>query len=516
MGWERMACVKPLHQFDWEATRHPAQQIPEVHADEVDGVISCPLDMEWVSGPAYMWAWRATGVVWAGAFATVTFSWCFYKRADWWENGPLSDVLQHLANSFVAVIMASAISYGMYADNKAMSYCIVPWLQNVTKTCKIPVYGQASCDLFRYFSLACTCSQMLTIQLNAWTLGNTIRNRDCWTDQAWKWLWEEGGFGFCPLNLLHSVLLFWGLSTLQLIWPSVSSVVSIPWSKATHYVGKEIKKHRPIDEESYKDRHRSSLSATLSEGVTSMALAAGMRYTGAVSLSYPLAMIRRIKDQKIGFMMKTEVEGGDVWEQTEHGWQFCCVTELQKLCSIQVKRLWFILVFKYACQMNIQVTLFVIKGTFVESKPFNYVAAVGELLSIGAMTLGILSELLDLTTLLLTFRDVRTSVNKCTTGNDNNKGKQGMEARHFFKDKDGHDQEEILTCADLERRYRSLVYIVVCIVLVTAFAMWLICYHMLKFFNFWRCPHHLWSWENGCLESTDLHDYLDHACHGRQ
>merc|ERR1712129_638852 len=118
-GWETMACVKPLHQFNWEATRHPAQQIPEVHADEVDGVISCPLDMAWVSGPAYMWAWRATGVVWAGAFATVTFSWCFYKRADWWENGSLSDFWQHLANTGVAVIMASAILYGMYADNKA-------------------------------------------------------------------------------------------------------------------------------------------------------------------------------------------------------------------------------------------------------------------------------------------------------------------------------------------------------------------------------------------------------------
>jgi len=289
-------------------------------------------------------------------------------------------------------------------------------------------------------------------------------------------------------------------------------MVSIPCSKATQYVGKELKKHRPIDKKSHKDHHIPALSATLSECVTSMALAAGMRYTGAVSLSYPLAMIRRIKHQKIGFMMKTEVEGREVWEQTEHGWQFCCVKELQKLCSIQVKRLWFILVFKYAFQMNIQVTLFIIKtGKFGKSKEVNCAAAVGQLLSLGAMTLGILSELLDLKTLLLMFRDVRTSVNKCTTGNDY-KHKQGMEARHFFKDEDGHDQEELLTCGDLERRYRNLVYTVVSMVLVTAFAIWLIGYHMLKFLNFWRCPNHLWSFTGGCLQSTELHDYLDDVC----
>jgi len=58
---------------------------------------------------------------------------------------------------------------------------------------------------------------------------------------------------------------------------------------------------------------------SLTEGVTLMALASGMRYTGPVSLAYPLAMIKRIKHEQIGFMIKTEGEG---WEQTHDGWQF--------------------------------------------------------------------------------------------------------------------------------------------------------------------------------------------------
>jgi len=58
---------------------------------------------------------------------------------------------------------------------------------------------------------------------------------------------------------------------------------------------------------------------SFTEFVTLMALASGMRYTGPVSLAYPLAMTKRIEHAQIGFMIKTEGEG---WEQTHDGWQF--------------------------------------------------------------------------------------------------------------------------------------------------------------------------------------------------
>jgi len=339
-------------------------------------------------------------------------------------------------------------------------------------------------------------------------LGNTIRNRNCKIEEAWKWLWEEGGVGFCPLNLIHSVLLLWGLSTLQVIVPGFFTLIMIPPWRASRYAQEEMVEHRPIDKYSFKGwRCTSLLSGTLSEGVTLMALASGMKYTGAVSLSYPLATIERIKHQRKGFAAKTEHEGSQVWEQTQHGWQFRCVKELQKLYSIQVKRLWFILVFKYSLQMNVQVTLFVLKGTLYESNEFNYVAAFAELLSLAAMLLGIMSELLDLMILLSNFLDIRRSVLDCLE-------KEEMHARHFYKDDDGEDQEEILTSEDLQFEYRRVLFTTVSIVLVMVFAMWLIGYQMLKFLNFWRCPNHVWSWENGCLALDAMDAYLDRACQG--
>jgi len=335
--------------------------------------------------------------------------------------------------------------------------------------------------------------------------GATMKDRNCKTEQAWKWLWEEGGVGFCPLNPTNSVLLLWGLSTLQLIVPSFFSLLMLPPWRATKYDQEELLERRPIDKSSYKGfRCTSLLSGPLSEGVTLMALASGMKYTGAVSLSYPLATIKRIKREKEGFMLKTEHEGSQVWEQTQHGWQFRCVKELQKLYSVQVKRLWFILVFKYSFQMNVQVTLFILKGTLFEGNELNYFAAFAQLVSLGAMTLGIMSELIDLKILLSNFLDIRSSVLECLKGE--------MRARHFFKGDDGCDQEETLTGQDLQFEYRRVFCTTVGIVLVMVFCMWLIGYQMLKFLNFWRCPDHVWSWENGCLALDEMNEYLGRAC----
>merc|ERR1719410_1858566 len=102
-----MACVKPLEQFNFEAERHSAQEIPPAPAAG-DGVISLPLDMEWVCGPAYVWARWASAVVWGGAVITVVFAYFFYQRADWWENGAFSDIWQHLFNTATGVIITSA------------------------------------------------------------------------------------------------------------------------------------------------------------------------------------------------------------------------------------------------------------------------------------------------------------------------------------------------------------------------------------------------------------------------
>jgi len=538
-GWETMACVKPLDQFDWEATRYSGQEIPPKPASD-DGVISLPLEMEWVSGPAYVWARQATAAVWGGAAVTITFAFLFYKRADWWDLGPLSDFWQHLANTVTAVIIVTAILFGLYADDQAMSYCIVPWLQTVENSCRIPLYGQASCNLFRYFSLACTVSQMLTIQLNAWVLADTLRNSTCKTEEAWNWLWKVGTFKGAPLNLLHSVILLWGLSTLQLILPGLTAVIVSPkGANKGGMKGMLPDVYKPIDTRSYKFHCGSLLSGGHADGVTLMALASGMRYTGSVSISYPLAKINRIKNEQIGFMIKQE---DGKWEQSPHGWRFRCVRELEKVYEVQLKRLWFILVFKYAGQMNVQVTLWVLKGT-IQNKGLNYFAAGGQLLSLGAMMLGIASELFDLRKLLTTFWDVRSCVCDCLKkkdeedkrnkeeaekkkkeGGEQNKdgneqkvgSRQDLLARHFFKIGDDNHEEEPLTYADLNRHYYRILRPTVFVVLVTLFAMWLIGYQMLKFMNFFICPDHVWSWNTGCLAKDDLMEYMDEHCPVKQ
>jgi len=262
-GGESMACVKPLAQFDWEATRYPADENPTAPASD-EGAISFPLHMEWVSGPAYVWARKATAVVWGGAVITVTFTFFFYRRVDWFEHGPFPNFGQHLANTVTFVIILIVILFGLYADDKAMSYCIVPWLQTVVdKSCRIPLYGPVSFDKFRYFSLACTATQMLTILMNAWVLGNTVGNRDCKTSQAWQWLWENSVFGSAPLNLMHFVLFVWGLSTLQVIVPSFYTLVHIS-SGRDKEIPDDVDVHRPHDTQSYKLHCKSMLSGSLS------------------------------------------------------------------------------------------------------------------------------------------------------------------------------------------------------------------------------------------------------------
>jgi len=192
------------------------------------------------------------------------------------------------------------------------------------------------------------------------------------------------------------------------------------------------------------------------------------------------------------------------------------VKELEKLYSVQVKRVVFMLVFKYGAQMNVQVSLFMLKGAIQKGIEFNYIAAFGELFSLGAMMLGIASEFYDLKTLLLTFWDIRSSVCDCfqkkkeddeaeqKDGNQNwdiqssvcecfktirssvcacfqkKQKKEDLLARHFFKDGDD-DKEEDLTFADLNIEYYRIFATTVCIVLVTAFAMYLIGYEILKF-----------------------------------
>jgi len=522
-GWETMACVKPVVQFNWEAERSDEEPLQHDSTDD-DGVLSIPLEMEWVSGPAYIWARRAN-VVWVGAGVMLVFSAFLYKRASWWEQGVFTDWQQHFYNTLAMLVCVIAVMWGIYCDNEAMRFCLVPWLQNVPKAMKIPFVGPVDHKTFRYFALACTASQMLTIQLNAWVLGNSYANSGCSVTKAWQWIWEQSAFGYCPLSLIPCMLVLWALSALQGIVPIFYGMAEMPPAEET--IPEKPHHDMHLDTGSFKTCYASVLPHTLREGVNLMALAAGMRYTGSKSLSYPAAMIERIRDGQLGFTTQVIQNGETRWEPAKHGWEYRCVKELEKLHSIQVKRVWFILLFKYALQMNVQVTLFIIKGTD-KTVSFNWFAAGGELISLGAMMLGILTELYDMSMLCTMFWEIRESVLLCTgewestdeqgsekEGKDKEKGKRkddnDVYASHFFK-KEETVKEETLTIRDLRKEYWRIWCNTITLVLVAAFALWLIGYEILKFINFWRCPEGLWQWHSGCLKADHLYAFVNQTC----
>jgi len=580
-GWEEMACVKPKIQFDWESVRFEEESLPQDLDD--DGVLSFPLEMELVSGPAYIWARRGT-VVWVGALVMLVFSAFFYHRARWWEEGILTDWQQHLYNTTVGLVVIISVVLGLYCDDKAMSYCIVPWLQNVPRAMKIPFIGPVSHWKFRCFALACTSSQMLTIQLNAWVLGSAFANSSCSVEQAWVWLWTQSEFGRCPVGLIPCLATLWALSALQGIVPIVYGMAKMPDAEARIRAPDNPHHAMDLDKHSMKSWVSRMLPRTLREGVTLMALASGMRYTGSMSLSYPAAMIERIRDEQIGFKTKAVQDSKTRWQQTKHGWEYLCVKEVEKLHNVHIKRVCFILLFKYALQMNVQVTLFIIKGTDNHVE-FNVFGAGGELLSLGAMMLGILSELYDTQMLCTTFWQVRESVLVCTgdkkgkdekglgfvdlcrrvfpclgtnsndeerntkegnnkegndkecndkEGNDkeglgvvelcrlfffgtegkNRKDDNAVYASHFFS-KGGPNEEpkeEKLTMGDLRSEYRRIRRNTIALVLVAAFAMWLVGYEILKFCFFCYCPDGLWQLAHGCLPARNLTSFVNDKC----
>jgi len=222
------------------------------------------------------------------------------------------------------------------------------------------------------------------------------------------------------------------------------------------------------------------------------------------------------------------------------------VKELEKLYSVQVKRVVFMLVFKYGFQMNVQVSLFMLKAA-IRTAPkhdFNLFAAGGELLSIAAMMLGIASEFCDLYILLLTFWDIQGSVSDCLQGKkeddkaqqkDGNQNlnirssvcecfkkirssvswcctkKEGLLGRHFFKD-GNEDKEELITFADLKIEYIRIWVTTLGMVLSTGFAIWLIGYELMKFIGACFClDSHIWTWFE-CLPKESLTNFFDHTC----
>merc|ERR1719223_1763244 len=103
---------------------------------------------------------------------------------------------------------------------------------------------------------------------------------------------------------------------------------------------------------------RKRIKCTYRESVTMLALASGLRYTGSCSISYPKTLIYEIITFKRGYKRYIEDKG---FEPTNKGWEMRSLKEFQKLSRTHLKRLIFLMACKLALQMNLQITLFLIK-----------------------------------------------------------------------------------------------------------------------------------------------------------
>jgi len=552
-GWDKMACVKPKAQFEWDS-RPEGQAKKDSDAGSVAETLPYVMDLDWFAPEAYLWTLKSTLLVWGCTLLTVMLR-LLGTAFGWnWVNKPV--VLM------VATGVAGAIA--MYADFKAMKWCIVPWLQKVKQLkllCPLP-FG-----CFLVVQLCSTFLQIFTIQSNAWFMVTIVQNNDEMLD-LWAYLWKYSMFGFLPDKTWRHVftpkmlgIFIWCLSTLQLILPLMKSV---PWpgsEKSQRRNGLRFPTRRagdarmtdcgsefivkqgevgqeeeiPFRPESFYydfDTCWSKLvrtvfevwgfpvyKCTYRESVANLALACGLRYTGSMSLSYPQQRIYEIIDLKEGYNVKTK-QG---LEPLPQGWQLRALKEFQKLARWQESHAFFIMVCKLGLQMNLQISyiiIFRIKNDQLDENLDDVVH--GDLMSvISSMTvtgcLSIMSllftftlELLDVGALFMIFWHVRSAVKDAVF-------KHGSSSKTFafddFEDDDEKRQEEdedentarkLYSGKDVKAEFYIAVRYFWKLIGFTIFSTWLVVYALLKFLCALSCEHGAWDWQSSCLPNLNV------------
>jgi len=240
------------------------------------------------------------------------------------------------------------------------------------------------------------------------------------------------------------------------------------------------------------------------ESVAMLALASGLRFVGSASISYPQTLITEIIQFQRGYKIRTDIG----YEPMSQGWEMRSLREFQKLSRTQVKRFTFVMVFKLALQMNLQITLFIIsrmRSTHgqPQSNWFEHVATSGiiasevaGLLSIASLVSTFCTELYDVYLILHLFYRVRVAV----------QGKvNGIGDDDHYADDDfiadvgiGHQSLEY-TGKHLKEEYFSARWDAIGIVGVALFSMWLVGYALLKFGLSCICEHGAWELRGGCV-----------------
>jgi len=518
-GYDEMACVKLKPQFDRDC--FPKERKPQLEAWQANGELPYVIGRDWFASEAYTWTLRSTIFMWSCAILTVFLRWFGTARGWDWVNEPV----------ILLVTISTSGAYALRSDFMAMKWRIVPWLQKVRK---LKIMGiQTPFEVYFIIRLLGTCFQTVTIQNNAWFMVGAVQENDnvlC----LWTFLWEHSSFGFLAKSTWTTLvtprrlaILFWCLSTTQLVWPLVTGM---PWQRGgtRAFPPKDAQttdSGRLLNaagctialEAHHKDFMTfwsklvqyfleawgvSLTTCTYGESVGKLALASGLRYVGSTSMSYQLRLINEIIAFKKGFYLNTDTG----LELLPQGWELRSLEEFQKLAETQMNRVTFIMLCKLALQMNLQITFIIINRIQEGREHISLRKILGgditrievfAFISISSLLVTFLPEVVDVYDVVRAFLSMRTAIKETVF-------KLGMNnevyATNDFVVDDGSIQSMIYSGKDLKQKYYRALRKVCQMVFITIFCLWLVGYALLKVIMSVECENGAWEFHESCLD----------------
>jgi len=237
---------------------------------------------------------------------------------------------------------------------------------------------------------------------------------------------------------------------------------------------------------------------TYRESVAKLSLASGLRYTGSISMSYPRQRINEIIKFKQGYTVRTKTG----FDSLDQGWELRAIKEFQKLVRTHLNRVTFIMLYKLALQMNLQLTFIIIwriqqrqkhpsEGDIVTS-----IDAVG-FFSIMSLSLTFGMELFDLKDVVCIYYQLRKSVKD--TAFELGKTSKVYAIHDFVVDEDKSNGKIVYSGKDLKSDYYTAMRSFWRMIWIAFFCVWLIGYALLKFLFAEWCENGAWSLWHGCL-----------------
>jgi len=254
---------------------------------------------------------------------------------------------------------------------------------------------------------------------------------------------------------------------------------------------------------------RKPRKCTYRESVAMLAQASGLRYVGSTSISYPKQLIKEMIQFQRGYKIYTDIGKERAYEPMPQGWEMRSLREFQKLSRTHLRRLTYIMMFKLAMQMNLQITLFIID--YMRRHDENFLKRLAEreihaqevtgLISILSLMLSFITELYDCYLVLQTFFQVREAVQERVFSIDD---QEHYAYDDFQSDETQQNERRTYKGKDLIEEYEAARCDVILMLALVLFCTWLVGYAILKFSWASYCERGAWELASGCFKIKGL------------